>query len=421
MSRLLRPQLLCLLLLALIYACQKDLNDQTEEETDETASDVSKAHYISRVRPFLARKGEEISIFGANFADTMTLTLNRSPVSYVRISESELKATMPSLSKSGEVELALTQGENEVTYSLYYSGPGDEISQFAIADSVVCLGEKFYDANGSEKIGTRSCQSEAAPPNCSTDSQIGCTTTSSFPSVDKAQLDPWNIRIGKTVVGIAGALKTNCRNRANSTIFNSDTMPPGNTSTTAGTNLDWWDTVDDFNSNAVIPSSLISGWGADTDCYQSVWKDLTADGTCNSQAEDCVMLDRISGLSWSESYPATGAAASTNFVNWSTAVQRCSALSYGGFDDWRLPTQKELMEAYVHGLRGLGYNLSGTIRGTSSLDNNIDFIADTDINIWSSTTDTMAGTTLALYVDIYNGRVASLNKANNGGVLCVRP
>lgn len=64
------------------------------------------------------------------------------------------------------------------------------------------------------------------------------------------------LRVGKTIGGVAGALKVNCRNRANSAIFNTDAMLPGTSGVTTGTTINWWDTMNDFNNNGAFPSSL---------------------------------------------------------------------------------------------------------------------------------------------------------------------
>ena len=55
------------------------------------------------------------------------------------------------------------------------------------------------------------------------------------------------------------------------------------------------------------------------------------------------MKDKITGLWWSK--------IQCTFQNWSVAINTCDALTFNGQTDWRLPTQKELMEAYAHGVR----------------------------------------------------------------------
>jgi hypothetical protein len=148
---------------------------------------------------------------------------------------------------------------------------------------------------------------------------------------------------------------------------------------------DWWDTVEDYNNNGSFPTEVVTAWGSQTDCADDVWTDSTLDGTCNATTDDCIMKDKITNLLWSEMRPATGSAPSTTGETFAEAIQRCAALNFGGYTGWRLPTQKELIEAYTHGLRYVGYNGSGTIRGSGSNNNNDMFLPDVDQYFWSST------------------------------------
>jgi hypothetical protein len=147
----------------------------------------------------------------------------------------------------------------------------------------------------------------------------------------------------------------------------------------------------------------------------NVWKDVTTTGdgttasTCTGAAAHCTMKDKITGLQWSKManfsftnstttnasatlvvssttglvagmvVSGTGIPASTYILNvvngtnltmsanatatasnvtvtvnsarWNGAVAYCDGLSYNGATDWRIPTQKELMEIYAHGVR----------------------------------------------------------------------
>ncbi|MHC3993332.1 Lcl C-terminal domain-containing protein [Thiomicrolovo sp. ZZH C-3] len=48
-----------------------------------------------------------------------------------------------------------------------------------------------------------------------------------------------------------------------------------------------------------------------------------------------IVTDNNSGLMWQDDTNATTA-------NWQNAIDRCEALTLGGFDDWRMPNQNEL-------------------------------------------------------------------------------
>jgi hypothetical protein len=54
------------------------------------------------------------------------------------------------------------------------------------------------------------------------------------------------------------------------------------------------------------------------------------------------MQDKITGLWWSKSQSTAA---------WDAAWANCQNLDHNGVTGWRLPTQKELMEAYIHGIR----------------------------------------------------------------------
>ena len=183
--------------------------------------------------------------------------------------------------------------------------------------------------------------------------------------------------------------------------------------------LHWWDTIDDYNTNLAYPTSLVAGWSSDTDCDYSNWQDLTADSSCDAATDDCIMKDKITGLMWSESYPVTGVAASLTTLSWQKAIQHCNNLSFGGFTGWRLATQKELMEVYIHGIRNVGYHGVGTIRGSGSTHNNNQFILSTNQTFWSASTFTN-NTANAWIMYMPYGDPYLDPKSSTYHVLCVR-
>jgi hypothetical protein len=155
-----------------------------------------------------------------------------------------------------------------------------------------------------------------------------------------ASPNAWDLRAGVTVGSVTGMLKVNCRNRANG-------------DATGDQVVDIWDTIDDLLG--VPPTNV---WGNNnTDCGgvddpsssgddDNVWKDVTTAGTgaasCSGSPERCTMQDKITGLWWSKLQQST---------DWNEAWSNCQSLNYNGQTGWRLPTQKELMEAYTHGIR----------------------------------------------------------------------
>jgi hypothetical protein len=185
--------------------------------------------------------------------------------------------------------------------------------------------------------------------------------------------DPWNVRVGVTVNGVTGKLKVNCRNRVSTsspTLYNYDGAigSIGTGGQTGGSVIDIWDTIDDYNNGqGGVPGGVVASWSSSTDCYgvesgagdDNVWKDVTTTNgttasTCAATSGNCTMQDKITGLWWSKQQ-ASGA--------WNTAWNTCvttlnnttysgnSVAGYNGQTGWRLPTQKELMESYTHGIR----------------------------------------------------------------------
>jgi hypothetical protein len=182
--------------------------------------------------------------------------------------------------------------------------------------------------------------------------------------------DPWDLRVGKTVNSVTGKLKVNCRNRVRSAVFNYDGAigSIGQAGVTSGSAIDIWDTIEDYNAGtAGLPGSIVTAWGNNTDCGgvetedgdDNVWKDVTTTNgttasTCAAKASNCTMQDKITGLWWSKLQP---------MVSWNAAWNTCNStlntttypgnisVGYNGQTGWRLPTQKELLEAYTHGIR----------------------------------------------------------------------
>jgi hypothetical protein len=227
-------------------------------------------------------------------------------------------------------------------------------------------------------------------------------------------VDAWDLRVGVTVGAVTGKLKVNCRNRVRSAVYNYDgslaSIP--NTGVASGTAIDYWDTIDDYNNNVSgLPTSVVSGW-TNNDCGgveasagdDNVWKDITtttlgAASTCSADSARCTRQDKITGLSWSKIQGTSR--------TWPQAINDCDALTHNGQSDWRLPTQKELMDAYNHVIRSAAHANWITEAAMNS-------------NFWSgSTVSYYTGT--AWIVDLGNGATSNDTKNDSFGVVCVRP
>jgi hypothetical protein len=283
--------------------------------------------------------------------------------------------------------------------------------------------------------GTSNCY---LPPYDVTNQLLKALNTSS-------DIGPWDIRTGKSVNGILGELKTNCRNRTktmtnqplNGEVFNYSpvtinltnhgitngseitvnfsqyiqNLPSGNyyaiIQTDNAIQLSYTATLAPITLSIPVPApptylptatitrnqgigfitqtsddflaQSFPAWGAVTDCAgvdsstvetdnNNVWRDVTTSNgnntsTCEASPENCTFQDKISGLWWSKYQAAS--------VTWSAAASTCENLNafahagnisvgFNGKTGWRLPTQKELMEAYTHGIRSVPSDLGSS-------------------------------------------------------------
>ncbi len=179
----------------------------------------------------------------------------------------------------------------------------------------------------------------AAP--CAADGQVDCLSTPTFKAVRLSTITSFDVRAGSTFGGLAGTTAF-YRNASTLSIFNRTTGDGSNVSTGDADN---YDTIDDAAGGMAIPITMTAG----ASNVQSNWireptTDTDSDETCNG-SESCAYLDRFTGLSWlsDNGMPYT----------WEAAITSCESLTIAGTSDWRIPTQKELQQAYVNRIYGL--------------------------------------------------------------------
>ncbi|MCX6108141.1 MAG: DUF1566 domain-containing protein [Proteobacteria bacterium] len=95
---------------------------------------------------------------------------------------------------------------------------------------------------------------------------------------------------------------------------------------------------------------------------------------------------------------------------WNAAIQACAGSTYGGYaaGTWRLPTQKELMSLYEHGIAALA---------------NANFITLANMqaqNFMSSTTNSNVSTAYLWYVSLASGLTRYNNKTFSYYFVCVK-
>jgi hypothetical protein len=90
------------------------------------------------------------------------------------------------------------------------------------------------------------------------------------------------------------------------------------------------------------------------------------------------------------------------------AINYCATLNFGGYSDWYLPSQKELMQAYIDGM----FNKAGTTQANAAA-----FTTTSDF--WSSTEES-SDATRAWYEGLRRGTTYSTTKSTGYAVRCVR-
>ena len=185
-------------------------------------------------------------------------------------------------------------------------------------------------------------------------------------------------------------------------------------------NVDVWETIDDWTFTGAIPPIKPSQWPDTTQCGgtestpgdDNVWKDVTTTNgttasTCTATPANCTMQDKITGLWWSKSVSSQ--------ISWENAWTQCKTThnnpgGYNGQTGWRLPTQKELMEAYTHDIGSAASSNwipeSGGAGGIYS-------------NFWSGSTDSTA-TANAWSMNLSSGLTNKSGKGDTRSVVCVR-
>ncbi len=270
-------------------------------------------------------------------------------------------------------------------------------------------------ANTAVRAGTTIAGVVGSLQNCATDGQVGCVTSSSMRAAAIAGLSAWNIRHGTSIAGVSGLLKANCRNSADLSKYNYDGAIASltNSAVISGSLADIWDTIDDYYG---FPSAKVNSWSTSTYCDPSIWLNTTTlDGgatfvPCGTSSV-CIAKDMMSNLEVTGILSSSGNTTSTvspGQFPWNIAINKCAASTYGGYTagTWRLPTQKEMLNLYLHGIAGIaGYNFMNQAHMTN--------------NMWTSTSWSLIGSS-AWAVTVGYGTAGLQSKTTSLPIFCVR-
>ncbi len=87
-------------------------------------------------------------------------------------------------------------------------------------------------------------------------------------------------------------------------------------------------------------------------------KDDVSGGAPNPNAYvdnlDGTVADQVTHLVWQQRVPTTGGASEDGYLTWPVANDYCATLSLAGHDDWRLPSQIELVSLLDYSNLGTG-------------------------------------------------------------------
>jgi hypothetical protein len=177
---------------------------------------------------------------------------------------------------------------------------------------------------------------------CSSDGQVGCVATTRYKSIDTdpSAISAWDIRTGKSAGGLAGKLA-----------FYKDGADLGFFDRASGTGgasgIDMYDSIVDYAGNGAFPQAVPAGWLAVTgdNWERDPTSDTDGDGTCNG-AEACAYRDLTTNVVWART--------DATQRYWEESISVCEALnaaSFGGYSSgWRMPAQKDVMQAYSDGI-----------------------------------------------------------------------
>lgn len=216
---------------------------------------------------------------------------------------------------------------------------------------------EWFDASGNRHTSTG--DADITEANVKLDVSVFGTVGTASDITPSAQ----DLRAGVTVGSVTGKLKTQCRNHAFTSQFSLPntgavdvTIDPQGGGSTPGdrdNNARWWDTIEDAGKFTVLAYQQPLDWTTDNACGPESWEIQTDVSACDTDGDFCAVKDLNSGLTWANQLPSD----QLNLqVKWDVAVNGCRDLDFAGQTDWRLPTQKELMQAYVNGIARTGIN-----------------------------------------------------------------
>jgi len=290
-----------------------------------STKDVSSDLFVHVVGDNLKIKGTDLQS-----TDAKAFLPSGEALPIVSREETQLVVTVPADAPLGVIDLLVAGTGWSSTLKIAIASTPQATAAGTIDSAKLCANSSLVRADGSTVNGQAACGAGAGGgPTCSGDGETNCVLPNGFKASDPTTVVASDIRLGKSIAGVAGQLKF-CKSATKLGTF-------------ATPQDDIFDTYAPFTTAA---SDVATGnpWPLDEVCDADDWADRTADGVCDSGGDECAYQDKHTRLWWSEEQ-VTG--------TWSAAVSRCENLSWAGQTDWRLPTQKEVLQAAVDGIYSL--------------------------------------------------------------------
>ena len=147
----------------------------------------------------------------------------------------------------------------------------------------------------------------------------------------------------------------------------------------------------------------------DDGTYEAGWPYAPNDNTgrfiSKTLSGDAVVFDRVTGLMWAADGSAAGGNSGAT-ATWNAAIDYALALSFAGYDDWRLPNILEL----------------ATLQDWSDSAAPYVYSVITNMNsdaYWSSTTRASVTANAFVWYN-YTGSITAIAKTGTESLLCVR-
>lgn len=356
---------------------------------------------LTAIKPLLAGKGETVTLRGKYLTAKAKVSVGGLQAEIIPDSpEGVLRFKMPEL-PFGLKTVTVADAGSKATAQVVSRSLKLDYPISSLSPEKVCQGITYYDISGVLQLGRRVCDLKP----CQDDGQVNCVATDSHPAVTRGavpyerilvgtkflgeegkfpvcssngqqkcavgaefeavpkelltksnilngvtigsttgeagKVDPKDLRAGVTVAGVTGRLKTSCRNGANLKVYNYKYNH-------GSIGFDIFDRITD--------NAQPDNYGDNSDdfrCDANNWTDVTAkvipaeaDGCQgNATGKECVFRDDFSRVRWH----FTTAGPNYNFDD---AFIFCKGLKHAG-GNWRLPSQKELMQAYINGVSTL--------------------------------------------------------------------